>query len=379
MKILVLGPSNMVHLRRFVPALSGRGLDVHVISMKPDLIGGATCERFAVPRFGARYPHRWRRRWHEMVRNWFRAFDVVNVHFLSDWGISQELIGNGCLVVKAYGSDVDHPPGTPAVSEDLLAARKRLVQCATMTVTSGIAFRDKVVEFAGIDAAKVVAIPDGIDVNLFSRNRGQGCDEAFIVDGPVVGFFKGFDPVYDPMTMVEATAYVLRRCPEVRFDFVGDGALRGDCRARCEALGINGSIRWIDRQPHNSMPQLMSGWALAAISSAKESFCVAALEAAAMGIPVVATDVGGLRQTVANGETGLLVPPGSPQALGEGLLTLLDDAERRCTMGRAGRQRVVEEFEWETSIDQWVNLFESLRRQPVSQNVFKMPLSEPRA
>ncbi len=354
MNILVLGPSNMVHLRRFVPALSRRGHNVHVISMKPDPISGASFERFAVPPFCAQYPHRWRKRWEVMVRDWFRTFDVVNVHFLSDWGISQELVGDGCLVVKAYGSDVDHPPDTPAVDDALLAARKQLVQCSAKTVTSGVGFRETVVQFANVDDAKVVAIPDGIDVTLFSRSavRSDGA--------PVIGFFKGFDPVYDPKTMVEAADYVLRHRSDVRFDFIGDGVLRDECYARCETLGINGSIRWIHRQQHESMPQLMSAWAVAAISSAKESFCVAALEAAAMEIPVVATDVGGLQQTVVDGETGLLVPPGSPAALGDGLLAILDNAKRRRAMGRAGRQRVIDEFEWESSIDQWLALFDNL-------------------
>ena len=63
MRIAVLGPTTMLHMRRFVGALVDRGLDVHVVSMKPEPIAGATFERFSVPKFGVRYPYRWRGRW----------------------------------------------------------------------------------------------------------------------------------------------------------------------------------------------------------------------------------------------------------------------------------------------------------------------------
>ena len=354
MKILVLGPSDMVHLQRFVRSLADRGHDVHVISMKPDRVAGATFERFKVPSLSVRHPYRWRGRWAAYVRDWFRRFDVVNVHFVSDWGIGSEAAGEGCLVVKAYGSDVDRPPDAPEPDPRLMEARKLLLRCADKVVTSGHWFRQKVADFADLEMDRVEAIHDGVDLELFAPPADR------LPHAPVVGFSKGFDPVYGPLAMIESAAGVLLRRPDVRFEFVGAGSLRDACHQRAEALGISHAIRWIGRQHPEAMPRIMSRWDVVAIPSRKESFCVSALEAAAMELPVVATAVGGLCETVEHEETGLLVEPQNPRAFGDALLTLLADSERCRRMGVRGRRRVADRYQWSQSVDRWIELFESV-------------------
>lgn len=362
MNILVLGPSNMVHMRRLVAGLADRGHAVHVVSMKPDPIPGATFERFKVPPWSVRYPYRWRGRWSALVREWFQRFDVVSVQFLTDWGIAQAASRTGALVVKAYGSDVDPPPDAPPVDAQLVEARKQLVRCADMVVTSGQWFRQRVADFADVDIANVEALPDGVDLELF---RPQPTPPR---QTPVVGFFKGFDPVYGPMTMVEAAAHVLRFRPEVRFEFVGAGSLRDACHQRADTLGIAHAIRWIGHQPHEALPRIMSGWDVVAISSRKESFGVAALEASAMELPVVASAVGGLRETVEHERTGILVEPDDPQALGDALSALLQDPERRRAMGLRGRKRVAEKYEWTQCLDRQIRLFETVRQSAIPRS-----------
>jgi len=355
MNIAMLGPTDTVHFRRLVESIVERGHNVHVVSMKPQAIRGATFERFSVPPFGWRYPYRWRNRWEAKMRRLFRDFDVVNVHFLADWGITESVAREGHLVVKAYGSDVDHPPDTPLPDASLLAARKQLLRCADRVVSPSCTFRRLVAEYAGIDEFAIETLPFGVDVQQFKPRRTTR-DNAL-----TIGYFKGFEPVYGPMTMVRAAAFVLERCPGVRFEFVGDGTLRDACRALAEELGIARAIRWHDYQPHEALPAILSRWDIAAITSVKESFCVAAIEAAAMELPVVATDVGGLSESVADGETGILVPPGDADAVGAALVTLVDDPVQRRTMGEAGRARVADCFDWNECVDRWIGLFNDVR------------------
>lgn len=75
-----------------------------------------------------------------------------------------------------------------------------------------------------------------------------------------------------------------------------------------------------------------------------ETFGIACLEAMCFGLPVVATQVGGLPEVVEDGVTGILVPPNDPQALAEAVLSLLRDPERRRQMGRRGREKVLAQF-----------------------------------
>ena len=83
-----------------------------------------------------------------------------------------------------------------------------------------------------------------------------------------------------------------------------------------------------------------------------------------MGVPVVASDVGGLPDTVQDGKTGLLVTPGSPDALAEGIIALLRDRTRLARMSELGRTWVRERYAWPDVIDQWERTLEqALDRQ----------------
>ncbi len=103
--------------------------------------------------------------------------------------------------------------------------------------------------------------------------------------------------------------------------------------------------------PHEEMPALIRGADVVLCTPVYEPFGIVPLEAMACGVPVVATDVGGHRDTVADGETGLLVPPGRPASLAEAVRGLLDSPELLRSYGRAGRARAVARFTWDRVAD----------------------------
>jgi glycosyltransferase involved in cell wall biosynthesis len=115
----------------------------------------------------------------------------------------------------------------------------------------------------------------------------------------------------------------------------GDGPLRARVP---KALGF---------VPHDELQHLYARAAVVACPSRREGFGVACLEAMAHGRPVVATAVGGLRDLVVDGETGLVVPPRDPAALRSALERLLGDPELRLRLGSAGRDRARERFSWD--------------------------------
>jgi glycosyltransferase involved in cell wall biosynthesis len=94
--------------------------------------------------------------------------------------------------------------------------------------------------------------------------------------------------------------------------------------------------------------------------SLQESFGVAVLEASAVGLPVIAGNVGGVPEVLDNNKTGLLVPPGDPEALAAAIMKLADDAELRKRMGDAGRKLVREKYLWESCLDKMTALYDSM-------------------
>src|SRR5262249_11167084 len=138
--------------------------------------------------------------------------------------------------------------------------------------------------------------------------------------------------------LLEAAALV----PEARFVIVGDGELRGELERQAHELGIGARVLFTGAR--DDIPDLLASFDVFAFPSLYERLCLAVIEAQAARVPVVATPVGGIRETVVDGETGFLVPPRDPQALAQAIHRLLDDRELARLMALEARARARERF-----------------------------------
>ena len=150
-------------------------------------------------------------------------------------------------------------------------------------------------------------------------------------EGRVVGNVARLVEQKDQRALVEAAPAILERFPDARFVIVGEGELRGELEAASAGLPIELAG---DR---DDVPELLAGFDVFAFPSRFEGLCLAVIEAQAAGVPVVATPVGGIRETVMDGETGLIVPVGDPVALAAAVCRLLEDgaASRAASGGGA--------------------------------------------
>jgi len=358
MKVCLFSDARSVHIQRIVPGLIERGLSVHVVTHKPAKLPGATVERFSVPRPSLRYPHRWERRWERYLRNFLSDFDVVHVHFLSDWGFTPELIDAGCFVATPWGSDVVPPPGEGAPTIELTTRRKDMLRSAALVTAWGPTFSGFVADFAGIDESGIELLPLGVDLNLFRPHRTSHWSRHGYHQ---IGFYKGFREVYGATYLVRAMPFVLEAMPDARFLMVGDGPQLEICKTLAAQLEVERSVKWVKRQPHGNIPNYISLCDVTAIPSLCESFGAAALESAAMKVPVVASDVGGLPDVVRHDENGLLVPPRAPAHLAEAIIRLLEDDVMRHRMGETGRRMVHAEYEWGGILDKWIDTYAKAR------------------
>ncbi len=362
MKICLLGDARNIHIRRMARGLADRGCKVRVVSHKVGDVPGATVERFRVPNFSWRYPGRWRRRRSMYLRRIMREHDIVHVNFLVDWGLTSEIARNGCLVASPWGSDIVKPPDLDAYPDGVLAMRRSLLRMADRVIVYGNSFAPVVARFADLPREDMACVPMGVDLDFFRARPHERKGP------PTIGFFKGFKAVYGPRIWVRAIPTVLARCPKARFEFVGRGPLLAECRSLACSLGVSNAISWLDYQPDENMPELLGRWTLSVMPSFCESFGVAALESAAVGVPVVGSRVGGLKETIRDGVTGLLVPPGDADALAEAVIRLLSNASLCRRMGLAGRAYVASEFNEADCLDRLLHEYENTRSAPIVRN-----------
>lgn len=211
----------------------------------------------------------------------------------------------------------------------------------------------------GCPLKKIVVIPNGIDLDRIegADPRSAHTRERTSSD-PVVGTVGRLSQKKGQGDFLEAAAIVLTQAPQVRFHFVGDGPLRMELESRARELGIEGRVRFFGAVM--DAPRLLFQMDLFVLPSHMEGMSNALIEAMGVGLPVVATDVGGAADVVVDGRTGFLVPPRNPARLAEAILTLLKDPERTRAMGAAGRARVEAHFTTQIMVTRLEALYQTL-------------------
>jgi glycosyltransferase involved in cell wall biosynthesis len=199
----------------------------------------------------------------------------------------------------------------------------------------------------GLDPLKMHTIYYGIDARPFveapnapaaSLRRQWGVPDRALV----VGFAGRLVPQKSIDTLLEAFARFRGQTGvDAWLAIVGIGPLEPELRRQADELGVARRVVWAGF--HEDMRSVMRAFDVFAISSVYEGFGLVLIEAMASGRPVVATRAGAIPEVVADGDTGLLVPPGDPQAFAAALARMTAPALRR-SLGQAGQRRTLAEF-----------------------------------
>jgi glycosyltransferase involved in cell wall biosynthesis len=158
--------------------------------------------------------------------------------------------------------------------------------------------------------------------------------------------------------LIRAIALLTPEFPNLSVEIAGEGPELENLEEEARRLEVSERIRFLGWW--REMAPLYRTWDIFAMPSLTEAFPMAALEAMAQSLPVVATNVGGLPELVEDGRTGYLIPPSDPKALASRLRTLILDASQRREMGAAGYRRVRECFSADRMIAQTADIYRSL-------------------
>jgi glycosyltransferase involved in cell wall biosynthesis len=213
--------------------------------------------------------------------------------------------------------------------------------------------RGYLVDELGFTADKIEIVENGVDPDVFRPvGVGERARAAAVLgipeESPTVGVLAVLRPEKDHATALRAMKLVADEIPDARLVLIGDGPLRGPLEELAQELGIAAHVVFAGAR--SEVAHLLATVDVALLTSYTECFPMAVLEAMACGVPVVATEVGGIPEMVEDGIGGHLVPPRDARATADALIKVLRDPGRASVMGRAARERVVQRFTLERSV-----------------------------
>jgi len=229
---------------------------------------------------------------------------------------------------------------------------------------------ERFVRVGAVPAHKMRYLPNGVDPTIFAPDAevrrkiraDLGVENAFAWLA-----VARFEEPKDHFTMVRAFA-MLPAPSQARSVLLlaGDGPLRAQIEDEASTLGVQSRVRFLGIR--RDIANLMNASDAYVMSSAWEGLPNVLLEAHACGLPIVATDVGGNREIVADGVTGFLVPPRQPEALARAMEQMMQMEEQaRRQMGDRGREHIVQNYSLEHVVQRWESLYRELLIRKGSQ------------
>jgi glycosyltransferase involved in cell wall biosynthesis len=249
------------------------------------------------------------------------------------------------------------------------SAQRRVELCAYRSahavVANAEAVRTQLIK-EGVRAAKVEIVYNGLDLDRLAppaRSERAETRAAFNLPRDVDRRFVTIvanmrHAVKDQQTFLRAARRVRAARPDAAFVLAGEGELLASLRAYAAGLGLQADTFFLGRCER--VADLLAVSDVCVLSSQAEGFANVILEYMAAAKPVVATDVGGAREAITEGETGYLVPPGDDETMAARIIALLCEPERATVMGARGRRVVAQNFSCAAQLRRTENLYDRL-------------------
>jgi len=264
-------------------------------------------------------------------------FSIIHQHvggrFLTGMG---RHLTHARIVLNLHGRALEHTGEVPTVGN--LPPRDALIA------------NSEIVASFSKDPRAIVIYP-GINMTSFPLMHKEH-------KGLVIGTACRLEPIKGVIHLIEAFALLAAEHTGLRLEIAGDGSLRKSLEEHGRRLGVSAQISYLGWR--DDLSSVMTGWDIFVLPSMDEGFGVAALEAMAAGLPVIASAVGGLLELVQDGMTGFLVQPAVPAQLAARMHELIVDASKRKAMGIAGHERVLRSFPVSRMIDQTLAVYDEL-------------------
>ena len=288
------------------------------------------------------------------VKQLIRLFspDIVHAHYATSYGLLGVLTGFHPLVISVWGTDIFSFPKKSFLHKNLI---QYLFKRADKILSTS---KSMLIETEKYTNKNIEITPFGVDITKFFK---ADVDSLFKKEDIVIGIVKSLEDVYGIEFLISAFSLLKeRKHNNIKLLIVGGGSQEKKLKKLVQDLKITNDTVFAGFIPNNEVPKYYNMISIAAVTSKEESFGVSAVEAMACEIPIVVTNVGGLKEVVINNKTGLVVPPEDPTSIANAIEKLLLNKSLSKKLGNSGREHVIKNYSLDQSIKNMLNIYNEL-------------------
>lgn len=346
-KILFAGDINSTHLQKWIKAFYSK-FDIAVFSLDPIsdrcTLDANVLNAIRVVTPDQKNTHRRAKFTYIFQLKALRALhqefnpDILHAHYASSYGFLASRLKASKFYVSVWGSDVFEFPKRSLIHRSVF---KHVMKKADQVFSTSKIMKDEIHKYV---SKEVNVIPFGVDLELFKPGMEKS-DKPF-----VIGTVKALEHVYGIDRLIEVFALFNKVYQDTECHIYGTGSEHKKLEVLADNLGVSNNIKFFGAIPQDQVPRAIASMDVFCVLSRAESFGVAAVEAAACKVPVIASNVGGLPEVVSNKETGYLVDGENTEQIKEVLFDLYSNAEKRHELGEKGRVFVEERYDWKKNV-----------------------------
>lgn len=265
--------------------------------------------------------------------------DFVHAHYASSYGLIGALLNPKTYYISVWGSDVYEFPKRSFIHKFVF--KWTVNKAAKLFSTS----KNMKLELQNYTKKDINVIPFGIDLTLFKKLEEKNQDDTF-----VIGTIKSLQKIYGIDILLNVFSEFNKNIPNSKCIIYGKGSEEKNLIELTKTLNIENNVEFKGFILNDEVPKAISQMDVFCVLSRQESFGVAAVEASACGIPVIAANVGGLPEVVVNNETGYIVEHDVEQIVSR-LIELHADSNLRDKMGQNGNAFVSDHYDWKENVE----------------------------
>jgi glycosyltransferase involved in cell wall biosynthesis len=356
MKLCMLGFNGSVHVQKWVNALSKRtDIDLHVITPDCGALFEGVTYHYLKEFTGTQIDYILNvLHVRKIIKN--IVPDVVHAHYATSYGFLGALLNFHPYLITGWGADIFDSPKNPVMKSIL---KYNLAKADAITVLSKVTHK----EIKKLTDKTVRIIPFGVDTSKFSMlpDRKNNNDSIFRI-----GTIRTLNEKYGVEYLIRALGLLSNKYQNMRLEIVGDGELREHLENLVHELKLTDKVifhgfvsQTTNFEKYISTLNSFDVFCILSVIDS-ETFGVAAVEASACSLPVIATNVGGLPEVIEDNVTGIIVPIRNPEKTAEAIEKVYLDRTLKESLGRNGRSKVESVYNWDQNVDQMVTLYRSL-------------------